>query len=310
MVTFAEPSSPISTQEAYRYESDENKGWIPVDFCQCPTLSASELRLITWNLNAGGPNPTKRFSRILAHLRRIVFQESAPEASCILFQETHVDTLQAILDSSWIRDHFIVTPITGQLWTTPYGLVSLISKNIPLSRVFHIELPLTRVGRQALFIDVHLSNTAEVNESSKKVQIAKTNRTLRIANTHLEPESSNGFRIRPKQLRIIAQMLNVANVHASICAGSMVSVQDVDQTAPAQVGFVDAYNGVLKGSETWGRTPHQINLPPGRLDKILYFPTEWVEVGSPRRVGDKIMPLNEVFPSDHFGLLSIIKVSK
>lgn len=302
MVTFAEPSSPPSTLDAYHYVSEDDKDWIPVHLCQCPTPSVAELRLVTWNLNAGGPAPIKRFARILAHIRRIVFQDLDPTSSCICFQEVHTEVLQAILDNRWIRDHFVITPNDSQRWTTGYGLVSLVSKDIPLSRVFSIELPLTRVGRQALFIDIHLSST------SSKTDLARTNRTIRIANTHLEPESSSGFRIRPKQLRTIAQMLNVANVHASICAGSMVSVHEVDHTAPAEAGFADAYKGVLRGSETWGRSPHQTNFPPGRLDKVLYFPTEWVEVGCPRRIGDKFMALNEVFPSDHFGLLSVIKV--
>lgn len=327
-VTFAEPSSAPTMLDAYQHVSEE--GWIPIHLCNCLTPSAAELRLITWNLNAGGPTPTKRFTRILNHLRLTVFEKSDPKASCILFQEVHVEILQAMLDNRWIREHFVVTPKSGEHWTTAYGLVSLISKDIPVSRVFYIELPLTRVGRHALFIDIHLSSNSSSSSSSSSdtgdsdqssdlssssspstTDLAQTNRTLRIANTHLEPESGGGFRIRPKQLRTIAQMLNVDNVHAFICAGSMVSVQDVDHKAPGQLGLADAFKGItVRGSETWGRSPHQLDLPPGRLDKILYFPTEWVEVGSPRRIGDKFMATNEVFPSDHFGLLSEVKVKK
>lgn len=313
MITFSDSSStPPRAGHAYRYDNESHEAWIPTDSPSSYDLSASGLRLITWNLNAGGPNPEGRFIRILDHIRTKVLATTDTDPvppCCVLFQELNEAVFPVLLGNNWVQDNFLVTPISPDGWMTPYGLVTLISKDIPLTTVFITELPMTKVGRQALFIDIHLS----VSPSTPSDLNPSDPRTIRVANTHLEPEASNGWRARPKQLKQIARMLNAENIDGFICAGSMCSVRDTDYTAAAEAGFADAWTpqaGQTKGkvgSETWGRYANMTDFPPARLDKILYFPTEGITVGLPNRAGTKFTAIEKVYPSDHFGVTASIK---
>ncbi|KAF8517173.1 Endonuclease/exonuclease/phosphatase [Hysterangium stoloniferum] len=314
MITFSDnPSTPPCARHAYRYDNTAPKAWIPTDSPSSHDLSTRELRLITWNLNAGGPNPEDRFIRILDHIRTkvLVATDTDPvPPCCILFQELNEVVFPVLLGNEWVQDNFLVTPISPDGWMTPYGLVTLVSKDIPLTTVFTIELPMTKVGRQALFIDMHLSVSPLIPSDLDP----SDTRTIRVANTHLEPEASNGWRARPKQLKQIARMLNADNIDGFICAGSMCSVQDSDNTAPAEAGFADAWTPQASQkrrkvrSETWGCCANMTYFPPARLDKILYFPAEGITVGVPNRAGTKFTAFEGIYPSDHFGVTANVKV--
>jgi tyrosyl-DNA phosphodiesterase 2 len=302
MVTFAEESSKPNTLPAYRFVPEHD--WVPAESPSAHNFPATELQLITWNVDAGADQPKERLTRILKHLRKTVFRDSTPPPPCcILLQEVHEDVLPALLRSRWVREHFLVTPISTDDWTTPYGVVTLVSKAVPVSTVFVIELPKTTVGRQALFVDVHVSGPPPESGEGKR---DNRTRTIRIANTHLEPEPS-GARVRPKQLEQIARLLNVPRLDANICAGSMCSVQDSDKTAPSEAGFADAYKGLQRDSMTWGYQP-RTEIPPCRLDKVLYFPTEKVEIECPKRIGFRTMLAGGVYVSDHCGLATRVRM--
>ena len=301
MVTFAEQSAKPKILSAYRYVPEND--WVPVESPSAFNFPTTDLQLITWNMDAGGDRPKERFARAMQHVRMTVFRNSTPPPPCcILLQEVHEEVLPALLRSRWLREQFLVTPVSTNGWTTPYGLVTLVSKSVPVSTVFVVDLPKTAVGRQALFVDIHISAPPPDNDETQR---GTRTRTIRIANTHLEPEPAGG-RVRPTQLEQIARMLNIPNVDAYICAGSMCSVQDSDTTAPSKSGFADAYRGHKRDSMTWGYQP-RTEMPPSRLDKVLYFPTETVEVGCPKRIGLRTMLAGGGYVSDHVGLVTTLK---
>ena len=304
MITFTEdcptPPKPLSV---YRFVADSDKKWVVAGSPSVSDTPPTELQLITWNIDAGSDLVRRRFIQAIQYLRKKVFGDSLTPPCCILLQEVHEDVLPALLQSDWIRQSFLVTPITTDDWITPYGVVTLISQCVPVTTVFSIELPMTTVGRQALFVDVHLSAPPPQTENQKRDARI---RTVRIANTHLEPEPS-GSRLRPRQLKQIARMLNVPNLDACLCAGSMCSVRESDKTAPAEAGFADAWKGRKRDSMTWGYQP-PTEQPPSRLDKILYFPTERVEVVSLTRIGHRTRMMSGGYLSDHCGLSAMVKI--
>ncbi|KAF8487681.1 Endonuclease/exonuclease/phosphatase [Gautieria morchelliformis] len=303
MITFVEDSStPPKILSAYRFIDSQQK-WVSVDSPSVPDFTASELKLITWNLDARSYLVKQRFTQAMRFLQNKVLGDTIRTPCCILLQEVHKDVFPALLQSGWIRQNFVLAPISTDDWITPYGIVTLISKTMPVTTVFAVELHMTTVGRQALFLDIHLS--APPPETQEE-QPDKRIRTIRIANTHLEPDPS-GSRARPKQLKQIARMLNVPNLDACICAGSMWSVQNSDATAPFEAGFSDACKSPKRDSMTWGYQP-PTEQPPARLDKILYFPTERVEVGYPARIAHRARMLSGGYISDHCGLSTMVKI--
>ncbi|KAF8578185.1 hypothetical protein K439DRAFT_1395822 [Ramaria rubella] len=309
MVTFAEESSPSPISlSMYRAISDSETEWVPADSPSCSEFSATEILLITWNINAAEDLAKERFIRIITHLRKKALGDSKiPPPCCILLQEVHEEVLSALLKHEWVRDNFLVTPINAAEWGTQYGNITLVSNTVPVSTVFFAELPMSKIGRHAIFVDVHLS--APPPESEEQVR-DKRIRTIRIANTHLEPEPPHGRRdVRPRQLKQIARLLNVPNIEAFICAGSMCSLGASDKVAPSQAGFADAYKGAKRDSMTWGYQPRTQRLPC-RLDKVLYFPTERVEIASPTRIGfrARMATGRDLYLSDHCGLSTKVKV--
>ena len=300
MITFVEESSTPKPLSAYQFLADK---WVAADSPSVSDFPPTELQLITWNIDAGSDLVKRRFTQTMHYLQKKVLGDPLTSPCCILLQEVHTDVLPVLLKSEWIRRNFLATPISANDWITPYGIVTLISKSVPVTTVFSIELPMTTVGRQAVFVDVHLSapmHTAQYQKSDTRI------RTIRIANTHLEPEPS-GSRLRPRQLKQIARMLNVPNLDACLCAGSMCSVRDSDKTAPAEAGFADACKGRKLDSMTWGYQP-PTEQPPSRLDKILYFPTERVEVGCSTRIGHRARMMSGGYLSDHCGLSTTVKI--
>lgn len=304
MVTFAEDAStPPKVLSMYLFV-DSMQRWAPAGSPSASDAPATELQLITWNINAGASRVEQRFTRTMQYLRKVVLGDAlTPPPCCILLQEVHEDVLPTVLESGWIRQNFLVTPISTDDWIIPYGIITLVSKSVPVTTVFTIELPMTTVGRQALFVDVHLSAPPP---KTRKEEPDTRIRTIRIANTHLEPGVS-GARLRPRQLKQIARMLNVPNLDACICAGSMWSVQDSDKTAPSEAGFADACRSLKQEFMTWGYQP-PTKQPPARLDKILFFPMEKVEIDCPTRIGHRTRMSSGGYLSDHCGLSTVVKI--
>jgi len=150
--------------------------------------------------------------------------------------------------------------------------------------------------RNALLVDIKLSVPGE---NSQVI-------TLRVANTHLEsmPEGENA---RPEQLRLIAKLLKGMN--GGVACGDMNAIGPSDWALAEKVGLVDAWKGDDDDEEgfTWGYQPTSEH-PPGRLDKILFVPGKMYEVDEPKVVGVGLKTTQGLWASDHFGLVTTLRL--
>lgn len=105
--------------------------------------------------------------------------------------------------------------------------------------------------------------------------------------------------------------------------GDMNAIQESDRNTPAEVGLLDAFQGVEDpASYTWGYQPRH-RFPPKRLDKILYTPTVDVSpacfgVDAPALVGVGLRASiprvsgdsRSVWASDHYGLATTLSIKR
>ena len=122
----------------------------------------SMIRVVSWNVDFMASYSEHRVRCILDHLQNTVIQETeiATSPPILLLQEVEDDALQAILEHTWIRNNFNVSPISREDWTSSYGSVTLVHKSIPVSKVFKINFEKSVMGRFALLVDLKLGNPA------------------------------------------------------------------------------------------------------------------------------------------------------
>lgn len=269
------------------------------------------MQLLTWNVEALEPNAKTRLAAVLKHIQGTIFgcpDGKQPEPCCILLQEVNTRSLPAILENPWIREHFVVVPTKAEHWPHQYmGNVTLTARTIPVVAAYTLEFLHSPLKRHALIVDVRLG-VPTASDSDSDSETPGPERTLRIANVHLE-SLAQGNQYRPWQLRTTADTLCQSGVHAGIIAGDMNAIAPQDWELPAYMGLQDAWVGADDGrGNTWGYQPPSKEFPPGRLDKILYLPNGVCEVDRPDRVGVGVKTAIGQWASDHFGLLTSVRL--
>ncbi|KAG9225053.1 hypothetical protein CCMSSC00406_0001796 [Pleurotus cornucopiae] len=84
-----------------------------------------------------------------------------------------------------------------------------------------------------------------------------------------------------------------------------------DKRLPQQNGLRDAWR---KGDEdengfTWGYQGKDVGkYPPGRLDKVLFVPRRGLKVDEPAKIGVGVQTQEGKFASDHYGLVTTVRV--
>ena len=271
------------------------------------------MALLTWNVNGLDTNFDARFRVILKDIKEKIFHCQGmlrPEPSCILLQEMNETGLTQLLQDRWIREHYVVVPTKKEQWPRPdIGNVTLVSRTVPVLRAFSLEFyhhpchpEISPMWRHALVVDVRLGV-----KSPARPHDGADERTLRIVNVHLE-SLVPGATYRPYQLQYASLLLQEANVHAGIIAGDMNFLVPMDWALPAWQGLADAWRGPEDGrGNTWGYQPpppRETNIPPGRLDRVLYRANGKCAVDEPYRVGVGLKTNAGQWASDHFGLFS------
>jgi len=198
------------------------------------------------------------------------------------------------------KKHFILTPLSPDKWpsSATYGNVTLVSRMIPVSYAWSLEFGCSKMLRNALLVDIKLSVPGTKSEVI----------TLRVGNTHLE-SMPEGESARPEQMRLIAKVLKDNSLDGGIVCGDMNAIGPSDWTLAEKVGLADAWKGDDDDEEsfTWGfQSPSE--LPPGRLDKVLFVPRNMYEVDEPRIVGAGVKTSQGLWASDHFGLLTTLRL--
>ena len=219
----------------------------------------------------------------------------------MMFQEVCHESLQVMLQNPWMQRNFVLsniippesvyTNIPGDSFmlrrvnwaAVPYFSLLMISRSLAIESCFRIPF-VTLQGRDALVVDIPISNSTQPNESKD---------CLRLCTTHLE-SSWSGKAYRPGQLGLISTLLkgepNIkSRVVAGLVGGDMnaidlwehefhraidVDLQDAWEDIPAPPIPVleplqkDLSYGRAKGN-TWG---YQSGKPrtKKRKDKFLY----------------------------------------
>lgn len=273
--------------------------WVVADNKAQGLERGSVLKVASWNLDWFSPGPAVRASAALAHLMDI-FGES-PGHHVVMLQEVCDESLQAILDNTWVRRNFVLSNINPPetLWkdicgesfilkqkkwqAAGYFTLMMISKTLPISNCFRVPF-ITSMGRDALVVDIPILHSGGLSNA---------NGSLRLCTTHLESLWGGGG-YRHGQLALISSLLKGASGPVNTVIGGMVGgdmnaidrsehdypkatgvdLNDVWEDVPAPSRPVrkpfqkDLSYGRARGN-TWG---YQSSKKQGgkRMDKFLY----------------------------------------
>ncbi|RPD60067.1 hypothetical protein L227DRAFT_575604 [Lentinus tigrinus ALCF2SS1-6] len=262
--------------------------------CDTPVFA---LRLVSWNVDFVTPDPAGRMARILHHLQDWVLMD-CPKPSCILLQELTEESFEALLENTWVQEHFVITPPNTKRWQASYGLATLVSRHARVRNAQMLQFHRTTMGRGAIFVDVEMFVPGSMGET----------RIVRIANTHLEslPE---GERSRPAQLRAIAGLLRQKTVTGGgVVGGDMNMIGPADQDIHIRAGLVDGCVNPTLDDYTWGWQPPTW-FPPGRLDRF-FFREDGIEWRATQVIGRDVKTQGTgQWVSDHYGLTSTIHLA-
>lgn len=221
------------------------------------SLSCSTLSVLSWNIDFMRILPSERMTRALAFLA--TYTALLPAPPILMFNEMLVSDLQLLQHTPWIQDRYNLTDLDDRYWESGYyGTCMLISRALPISRVFRVHYTDTAMERDGLFVDLHLNN-----------------RTLRVCSTHLESLVAVPPR-RPGQMAEAARFLREAE--AGILGGDLNAIESFDRRLHADNGLEDAY--LRRGGEedaregmTWGQmapTTQREQFGLSRMDKLLF----------------------------------------
>lgn len=253
----------------------------------------------------------ERTAAALDHIQRDVFKckdGEEPSPCVILLQEIHPASLPAILEHPWVRAHFLVTPVKTSAWPgRDYGNVTLVSRTIPVVSAQMLTFWNSAMGRHAVFVDLRMRTSTRSGPRSRSRSRTRE-ATVRIANVHLE-SLPFGALARPVQLAAAAEMLRAEGVYAGLVCGDMNAIQEEDRNIHVEAGLVDAWTegDEAKDGFTWGYQP-ACQFSPGRLDKILYTSNDRCKVDKPRRIGAGLKLESGRWVSDHYGLVTRVRV--
>ncbi|KAK3680726.1 Endonuclease/exonuclease/phosphatase [Podospora appendiculata] len=230
---------------------------LPVPHDETSTMPIS-FSILSWNIDFMRPLADERMKVALAHLRSLV-ERAATRPSIIMLNEMVDPDFDLIQMEDWIRQGYRITDSSTQHWQSDYGTLILIPKSMPIKSVFRVHYSQTRMGRDALFVDISLPQ----------------DKTLRICTTHLESLVANPP-VRPGQLAEAAKFIHEAD--ASILGGDLNAIQPFDKTLHLENGLRDAYleTGGEEDAEagmTWGQmagTYQRNKFGLTRMDKLLF----------------------------------------
>ncbi|OJJ99166.1 hypothetical protein ASPACDRAFT_43828 [Aspergillus aculeatus ATCC 16872] len=300
------------------YQFDPAQKWIPTqtdadssDHAE-PTLGgdASNLVLLTWNIDAGSSQAQERATDIITYLTRL-----DPPVDIVFLQEVSRPALQQILEDERIRGSWLSSDCDDLSWNDrPFMTVTLLSRarfatpsnpethNLVAGPIWRVRFP-SYFGRDALCCDIFVPSPPE-DEASSATRI-------RLVNVHLDSLPIKPSH-RPRQISMVASLLRTAG--RGLVAGDFNPVLDEDDELLEFNGLTDVWAS-LRSKEpgyTWGVDGQQ-PYPPNRLDRVgtLGLKASTIQVLEPRRFGDwdtpsfqQTKPAEEApFWSDHHGLL-------
>ncbi|KAI1441845.1 Endonuclease/exonuclease/phosphatase [Annulohypoxylon stygium] len=317
------PDEPY-LQSYYTFD-DSNSSWVArsptIEVSRVSTRSAdiTNIALYTWNIDFMLPFAEARMKSALAYLGDLTSPQnlSSTTAPVIFLQECTPSDLATIAATLWVRERFHLTDVDSSNWaTTHYGTTMLVDSRLPITAAFRVHYSKTRMDRDALFVDVSLTNSSS-SGSGKKV---------RLCNTHLESMAFDPP-FRPPQMQLVAGYMHEKEVHTALAAGDFNAIQPFDRTLHVDNNLNDAFLE-LGGKEdtdegfTWGQqaaTKLREQFGCSRMDKV-YFRGD-AKLVKFQRFGEDVLVEGEresreiielgfekPWVTDHLGVMAEVKI--
>lgn len=274
------------------------------------SMSGSQLRLLTWNIDVMQSGTKIRMSAAITYLKGVVDATPTDQPLVIFLQEMCVSDLKQLQNTEWIQKLFYITDLTSSDWDDPYyGTTTLVDRRLSISKVFRVHFR-SQFGRDGLFVDI---NTG------------RDNKVLRFCNTHLESLVSMPP-LRPPQLALAAKYLHAVDAHAGILAGDLNAIQPFDKTLHIDNDLQDAFLtiGGEEGQEegfTWGYQSNEHSMKkygPCRMDKVFFCGNVSVETLDRIGIGEKVEDSRREelqrltggldWITDHYGLAVVFNI--
>ena len=252
-------------------------------------MANRELRIVSYNVIVDQLD-ARRTPALLELLCRC-------DADIIALQEVTPWFLEALRQQPWVRSYY--STLADATQRPPGGLVIL--SRLWIDRTVVHRMP-SMEGRVAVVASV-------------KVPIALDRvSTLDVCNLHLESPLQMG-RVRALQIWMAVRMLK-RSTDAVMLGDFNFGDEDRPDTAAIPPSYVDLWR-TLRGDEpglTWDMQRNTLakqRAYPGegsrRLDRILLRSTGWHGADIKMIGTGPIAEDKDVFPSDHFGLLSVLE---
>ncbi|KAI1353971.1 Endonuclease/exonuclease/phosphatase [Xylaria sp. FL0043] len=249
----------------------------------------AKLALFSWNIDFMLPRAHARMTAGLSELHRQIAALPETTAAVVFLQECVPGDLETIGATPWVRGDFLRTDVDSSDWASRmYGTTTLVDKRLGVEGVFRVHYELTRMERDALFVDVVFpagdssrdggsGGNGGDGEVGKKGGKDGKKKIIRFCNTHLESLAVDPP-YRPPQVALAAKFMHEESVHGALLAGDLNAIQPFDRTLHSDNNLRDAYLelGGQEDSEegyTWGQqAPPQLRAMYGcsRMDKVFY----------------------------------------
>ncbi|KAI1748969.1 Endonuclease/exonuclease/phosphatase [Xylaria castorea] len=271
-----------STQPLYTYKPS-TQSWEPTSSQPSSTLSSSStiknLALFSWNIDFMLPHGQSRMASALSELEAQLAKLPPTTAAVVFLQECTPSDLDVVGENGWVRAAFARTDVGAEFWgNAAYGTTTLVDRRLAVGEVFRVHYSLTRMERDALFVDVVFPGEKDgVEKKKKKGDERGKQRIIRFCNTHLESLVQEPA-YRPPQAALAAKFMHDEGVHGALLAGDLNAIQPFDRSLHSANDLHDAYLS-LGGAEdseegyTWGQqaAPELRRLfGCSRMDKVWY----------------------------------------
>ncbi|ERF77113.1 hypothetical protein EPUS_08680 [Endocarpon pusillum Z07020] len=238
------------------------------------------LKVVSGNIECFGPGPAARASAALGHLTGLFGEEPGPLV--VMLQEVQRESLQAIMDNSWVQRNFVLsnveppesiyTDTAGDSFVLrdiewgahPYFTLMMTPRHLAITSCFRVPF-VTKMGRDALVVDIPVFSPGRCTQLKE---------SFRLCTTHLE-SLWEGRVYRPGQLALISALLKGAPATESkITAGLNTSSTSVWEDVPAPPIPVfkpfqkDLSYGQARGN-TWSHQSKS-SRERKRMDKFFY----------------------------------------
>ncbi|KAI3334462.1 Endonuclease/exonuclease/phosphatase [Ustulina deusta] len=280
------PDTP-HPQPIYGFDSTTQTWKATADEQSQSDTTITKLALFSWNIDFMLPHARPRMEAGLAELQARISALPRSTAAVIFLQECVPADLETIGSTAWVRTGFLRTDVDAAFWASDYyGTTTLVDRRLGVARVSRTHYALTRMDRDALFVDVVGPAARDGEEESArggdgagsgKDRKKGDARIIRFCNTHLESLALEPP-YRPPQVALAAKFMREKDIHGALLAGDLNAIQPFDRTLHSANGLRDAYLdlGGREDSEagyTWGQ-----QAPPAfremygcsRMDKVFY----------------------------------------